>query len=100
MDLSFIINELGEERERYFNAVAPPIIQTSNFYSPTVAAMRQALRLESEINFYTRGNNPTTTILEKKIAALEGAEHALVLGSGMAAVSAAVMAFCRCWFYS
>jgi cystathionine beta-lyase len=92
MDLSYIINELGEEREQYFNAVAPPIIQTSNFSSPTVAHMRQALRLESEINFYTRGNNPTTTILEKKIAALEGAEHAVALGSGMAAISAAVMA--------
>ena len=31
MDLSYIINELGEEREHSFNAVAPPIIQTSNF---------------------------------------------------------------------
>ena len=31
MDISQIINELGEDRELYFNAVAPPIIQTSNF---------------------------------------------------------------------
>ena len=31
MDISYIINELGEDRENYFNAVAPPIIQTSNF---------------------------------------------------------------------
>jgi cystathionine beta-lyase/cystathionine gamma-synthase len=31
MDISYILNELGEEREHYFNAVAPPIMQTSNF---------------------------------------------------------------------
>lgn len=31
MDISYIINELGEERENYFNAVAPPIVQTSNY---------------------------------------------------------------------
>jgi cystathionine beta-lyase/cystathionine gamma-synthase len=50
-----------------------------------------ALLHESEVDFYTRGNNPTTDLLEKKMAALEGAEHALVFGSGIAAVSAAVM---------
>ena len=31
MDLSYILNELGEERENYFNAISPPIVQTSNF---------------------------------------------------------------------
>jgi hypothetical protein len=31
MDISYILNILGEERGNYFNAVAPPIIQTSNF---------------------------------------------------------------------
>ena len=36
MDLSYILNELGEERENYFNAVSPPIIQTSNFTFKTV----------------------------------------------------------------
>ena len=30
-DLSYILNELAEDRENYFNAVSPPIIQTSNF---------------------------------------------------------------------
>jgi hypothetical protein len=31
MDLSYILGELGEDRELYFNAVSPPIMQTSNF---------------------------------------------------------------------
>ena len=42
MDLSYILNELGEDRGQYFNAVAPPIIQTSNFAFKKVDAMRRA----------------------------------------------------------
>lgn len=91
MELSYILNELGEDRELYFNAVAPPIIQTSNFACKTVEDMRQLLQHEAEAYFYTRGNNPTITMLEKKLAALEGAEHAIAFGSGIAAVSAAVL---------
>src|SRR6478609_8061459 len=91
MELSYILNELGEDRDQYFNSVSPPIIQTSNFSCKTVEALRNALLHESEVDFYTRGNNPTTDMLEKKVAALEGAEHALAFGSGIAAVSAAVL---------
>ncbi len=92
MDLSYILNELGEERELYFNAVAPPIIQSSNFAYPTVKEMRHAIGHEYDEHFYTRGNNPTVEMLRKKLAALEGTEDALVLSSGAAAVAAAVMA--------
>ena len=91
MDLTYILNELGEEREHYFNAVAPPIIQTSNFAFKTVAALREGLRHEPEVVFYTRGNNPTTDILEQKVAALEGAEAGLAFATGIAAVTAAVI---------
>jgi len=91
MELSYILNELGEDRELYFNAVAPPIIQTSNFACKTVAEMREMLKHEPDVYFYTRGNNPTVTMLEKKMAALEGAEHAIAFGSGIAAVAAAVL---------
>lgn len=92
MDISYIINELGEDREMYFNAVSPPIIQTSNFAFTSVDHMRQCLKNEYDAPFYTRGNNPTIEILRKKIAALEHAEDALVFASGSAAVAAAVIA--------
>lgn len=91
MDLSYILNELGEERENYFNAVAPPIIQTSNFAFKTVGELRNALSDEFEVNLYSRGNNPTLNILRKKLAALDGAEDALVFGSGVAAISIPVI---------
>ena len=42
MDIPSILNHLGEERELYFNAVAPPIMQSSNFAFKTVADFRKA----------------------------------------------------------
>jgi cystathionine beta-lyase/cystathionine gamma-synthase len=91
MDLSYILNHLGEERDEYYGAVAPPIFQTSNFCFKTVAEMRLKLTHELETPFYTRGYNPTVAILRKKLAALEKTEDALVFSSGSAAVAAAVM---------
>ena len=95
MDLSYILNELGEDRENYYNAVSPPIIQTSNFTFKTVADFRQALAEEFEADLYSRGNNPTLNILRKKLAALDGAEDALVFSSGIAAVSVPVLALLK-----
>ena len=92
MDISYIINELGEDRENYFNAVAPPIIQTSNFVFNTVADLRSALQDEYSTYLYSRGKNPTVDILAKKLAALDGAEDCLVFNSGAAAIFAAVLA--------
>ena len=92
MDISYIINELAEDRENYFNAVAPPIIQTSNFCFDTVDAMRNALADEYSAYLYSRGNNPTVDILCKKLAALDGAEDCLVFNSGAAAIFASVLA--------
>jgi len=92
MDLSYILNELGEERENYFNAVSPPIIQTSNFTFKTVSDFREALSNEYDALLYSRGQNPTLTILRKKLAALDGAEDALVFSSGIAAVSVPILA--------
>ncbi|MEO1806005.1 MAG: aminotransferase class I/II-fold pyridoxal phosphate-dependent enzyme [Bacteroidota bacterium] len=90
-DFSEIINHLGEERDQYFDAVAPPIIQSNNFMFRTVDEMRHGLANEMDVPFYTRGHNPTVAILRKKLAALEGAEECLVFSSGSAAIGAAVM---------
>ena len=91
MDISYILNILGEDRENYYNAVAPPIIQTSNFAFKTVEEFRKATKNELQSHLYTRGNNPTTEILRKKIAALEATEDCLLFSSGVAAISAAIL---------
>ncbi len=88
--LSYILNELGEDRENYYQAVAPPIIQTSNFAFKKVDEMRKAFADEYSTFLYSRGLNPTVSILSKKLAALDGAEDCLVFNSGAAAVFAAV----------
>ena len=92
MDISYILNELAEERENYFNAVSPPIMQTSNFIFNTVEDMRKAFADEYSAYLYSRGRNPTVDILRKKLAALDGAEDCLVFGSGAAAIFASVLA--------
>lgn len=92
MDLSYILTELGEEREQYFNAVAPPIVQTSNFAFNSVADLRKAFADEMEGYLYSRGLNPTVEILRKKLAALDKAGDSLVFNSGAAAIFAGVLA--------
>ena len=92
MNLSEILNHHGEDREKYFNAVAPPIIQSSNFVFNSLEDFRGAISDELQSTIYTRGNNPTVSILRQKIAALEHAEDALIFGSGVAAIAAAVIA--------
>lgn len=90
--LSYIINELGEERENYFNAISAPIIQTSNFAFKKVDELSKALQDEMSGYLYSRGLNPTVDILRKKLAALDGAEDCLVFNSGASAIFASVFA--------
>ena len=91
-DWSSILNELGEDREQYFRAVSPPIVQTSNFAFRRVDDMRNAFADEMSGYLYSRGLNPTVDILRKKLAAMDGAEDALVFNSGAAAIFAGVLA--------
>ncbi|MEK7432878.1 MAG: PLP-dependent aspartate aminotransferase family protein, partial [Cyanobacteriota bacterium] len=91
MDYSYIINQLGENRENYFNSIAPPIIQTSNFAFDSVEKMREGFSNEINNYCYTRGKNPTTEILEKKMAALEESEDALIVSSGVSAISLSII---------
>lgn len=95
MELSYILNNLGEESELSAPSVAPPIYQTSNYYFRTVDEFRQAISSERGHWIYSRGNNPTINLLCKKMAALEGAEEALVFSSGMAAISSAILAMVK-----
>ncbi|HSC54713.1 MAG TPA: PLP-dependent aspartate aminotransferase family protein [Phnomibacter sp.] len=95
MDISYILNELGEDHAAYFNAVSPPIVQTSNFLFETVEDLRKAFADEYDVFLYSRGNNPTVEILKQKLAALDGAEDALVFNSGASAIFCAVLPFVK-----
>lgn len=68
---------------------APPIWATSTYRYADTAALERGLR--GELPFYARWENPTVREVERRLAGLYGAEEALLFGSGMAAVSAALM---------
>ena len=73
------------------SAVAPPIWQTTTFSADNAEDFATIAVETTPAEFYTRYGNPTHKQVEATIAALEGAERALVMGSGMGAIFAAVM---------
>lgn len=74
-----------------WGAVSPPVVQTSLFTYPSVAAMRASYDGTERKPIYSRGDNPTVQIFEVKVAALEGGEAARAFASGMGAISSAVL---------
>ena len=92
LELTEILHHMGEHALPD-HAVAPPIFQSSIFCFDSFEDFREALRHESEHFIYSRGNNPTVNLCEEKIAALEHAERAKLVSSGVAAISSAILAF-------
>ncbi|MFA5313819.1 MAG: aminotransferase class I/II-fold pyridoxal phosphate-dependent enzyme [Methanomassiliicoccales archaeon] len=72
-------------------SVNTPIFQTSTFFYPTDDESTWKGAVPKGTYLYSRQGNPTIEAAENKIAALEGAERALVFSSGMAATSALVL---------
>ena len=87
------ITHLGEEQEKYLNAVVPPVFMNSLHIFDSMEAY--AARGENQAYVYGRAANPTVHILEEKVAALEKGCMAIAFSSGMAAASAAILAVCR-----
>jgi len=82
----------GEPRKHGVGApVGTEICRSSTFTFSSTAEMKRWAEGKSSAYIYTRYGNPTLTVAEKKIAALEGAEAAVVTSSGMAAISSALL---------
>ena len=81
----------GYEVDPTTKAVAVPIYQTAAYAFDSADHGAALFNLEAEGFRYTRINNPTTAVLERRIAALEGGLEALCVASGQAAVSYAVL---------
>ncbi len=81
----------AEDRQDDRGAAAPPLYQNSTFAYPDCEAFAQRADQNPPRYDYTRTSNPTTRLLERKIAELEGGQSARAFASGMAAVSAAVL---------
>jgi O-acetylhomoserine (thiol)-lyase len=80
----------GYETDPTTKAVAVPIYQTVAYAFDSTEHAAALFNLEAEGFRYTRIQNPTTAVLERRVAALEGGREALCVASGQAAVSYAV----------
>ena len=78
-----------------FNSLATPIYQTSTFCFDECNQGGRRFAGEEEGMIYTRLGNPTTSVLENKIAELEGGEAAVATASGMGAISSALWTIAR-----
>ena len=81
-------------------AVSTPIVQTSNYYFDSTAQVFEFMKAKSKGKVvreheYGRYGNPTQQECERKLAAIEGAERALLFSTGMSAVTMTLLAYMR-----
>lgn len=82
------------------HSVSTPILQTSNYYFDTADEVEDFMRSKAQGKVtreheYARYGNPTQQECERKLAAIEGAERAVLYSSGMAAVLLVIMTFMK-----
>jgi cystathionine beta-lyase/cystathionine gamma-synthase len=82
----------ASDLEKRNGPVAPEIYQTSTF---EVADNEEQIRVTTTDRYYTRWGNPTITLAEQTLAALEGTEAALVFASGMGAITTTILALLK-----
>jgi methionine-gamma-lyase len=85
----------GEKRSQVSVPVGTSIARTANFTFANTEEMKRWAEGKSPAYIYTRYGNPTLAVAEEKIAALEGAEAAIVAASGMAAISSALLSILK-----
>ncbi len=90
-NLETILAHYGEERDKHNGAIIPPIYQNTLFAFESWDHIDEAFSDPINNNIYTRGNNPSVSIVEKKLAKIAGGEKARLFSSGMAAISSAIM---------
>ncbi|MCQ8212200.1 PLP-dependent aspartate aminotransferase family protein [Cetobacterium somerae] len=90
-NLETILAHYGEERDKHNGAIVPPIYQNTLFAFESWDHIDNAFSDPINNNIYTRGNNPSVSIVEKKLAKIAGGEKARLFSSGMAAISSAIM---------
>lgn len=87
-----LLQHLGEE-EKIKGAVTPPIFLNSLYVFDDLDAFVDRDRKPDGPGFsYSRLGNPSVTVVERKVAALERTEKAKIFGSGMAAITASILA--------
>lgn len=84
----------GQIPDPYVGARAVPIYQTTSYVFSDAEEAAHLFELKEYGNIYSRISNPTTAVLEERIASLEGATGAVAVASGMAAEFGTIMTLC------
>jgi O-acetylhomoserine (thiol)-lyase len=95
MKLESLALHHGYESEATTRAAAVPIYQTTSYTFDDTQHGADLFDLKVQGNIYTRIMNPTTDVLEQRLAAMEGGIGALAVASGMAAITYAVQCICE-----
>lgn len=95
MKLESIALHEGYTSEETTKSAAVPIYQTTSFTFDNTQHGADLFDLKVPGNIYTRIMNPTTDVLEKRVAAMEGGIGALCVASGMAAITYAIQCLCE-----
>jgi O-acetylhomoserine (thiol)-lyase len=94
MKLESLALHHGYDSEATTKAAAVPIYQTTSYTFDNTQHGADLFDLKVPGNIYTRIMNPTTDVLEQRLAAMEGGIGALAVASGMAAITYAVQCIC------
>ena len=94
MKLESLALHHGYQSEATTKAAAVPIYQTTSYTFDNTQHGADLFDLKVPGNIYTRIMNPTTDVLERRLAAMEGGVGALALASGMAAITYAIQTIC------
>lgn len=89
-----VIHE-GYDAKEMLGSLAVPLFQTSTYVFDSAEQGERRFAGEEDGYIYSRLGNPTVKVLEERIAALENGERGLAFGSGMAAVSAVLIALTK-----
>ena len=92
-----VLAHAGSDPRAHHGIVNPPVYHASTIVSPSLAEYHAVgkRRFRKGVYTYGRHGTPTQAALEEVIAALEGGERAVVVGSGVAAIDAAILAFVK-----
>jgi cystathionine gamma-synthase len=82
----------GEPREKAGNAVTTPIFQTATYVFRDTHELIEYMEGNIEREEYGRYGNPTQRVVERKLAALDGGEAALLFSTGMCAITTTLLA--------
>ncbi len=89
------IEHYGEDYQKFLGAIAPPIFEASNFAFSSYEELEMYSRGEISKFVYTRGGNPTISLLEDKVAMLEKGEACRAFSSGMGAITSSILSLVK-----